>query len=212
MLSDWRSTENRAPGSAKTLCSKPKIALTPPPVAATSSSTDFAASGSGRPSPSSKSNAASPMLLAYGAIERNGRRGHKDARVCGVRRVFVADTDHGLGAAQEKRPIARQLAAHTIENVALGQEVEIDQNIAAKDDIERAERAETFEEIEGAEFDALAHRRLDPPPLLLFLEIFREHLNGQTTLRFEMRIEALAATLDHLAGDVASDHLDVEAV
>src|SRR5690348_11559112 len=174
-----------------------------------SSSTDWRASGgeaSGSSAPPS-SVAASATSLPHGTGERRRLGRNENAGMARVRNEFLADADDGLGAAEEEDAALGHLAAHAVENVALGRELEIDEHVAAENDVEGSERGEVLQEVERPELDALAQGRLDAPALVFLVEVFGEHLNRQAALRFEMRVETAPRPVDHLGRDIGANQL-----
>src|SRR5260221_378972 len=111
---------------------------------------------------------------------------------------LVADAEDGLGAAEIEMAVRRHLAAETVEDQRLGRLVEIDQDIAAEDDIEAAESGHFVEQVQLPETHHRANRRIDLPALALLLEILDEKLDGQAALHLELRVETGLGLVENL--------------
>src|SRR5260221_3178692 len=94
--------------------------------------------------------------------------------------------------------VRRHLAAETVEDQRLGRLVEIDQDIAAEDDIEAAESGHFVEQVQLPETHHRANRRIDLPALALLLEILDEKLDGQAALHLELRVETSLGLVENL--------------
>ena len=66
-----------------------------------------------------------------------------------MRPEMLAQSDHRLGRAEDEIAVGRKLAGEAGENVDLGRLVEIDQYIAAEDDVELAEEEKSRRRLRG---------------------------------------------------------------
>lgn len=81
---------------------------------------------------------------------------HENAGVARMRGKFLGDADNRLRAAEEKSAVRWHLSAHALEDVTLGRQREIDQDIAAEDDVEGAKRRKAAEQVEILKLDLFA--------------------------------------------------------
>src|SRR5690348_14879118 len=120
------------------------------------------------------------------------------ARIRCVEAVLVADhleavgqAHHGLGGAEHQKTVAGGDARQPIEHVDLGLLVEIDQHVAAEDQIEDAEVGKVRQQVELAEFDHGADVRRDLPELTGLGKMLDQELDRQPALHLELAVEAL---------------------
>ena len=87
--------------------------------------------------------------------------------------------------------------------------IEVDQHIAAEDDVEHAERAQVAQQVEFAKLRHGAQRVGDAPVGLLLAEIAHQHLHGQAALDLELRVQAFLRAGQLFARDVGADDVDL---
>src|SRR5690606_30211560 len=96
----------------------------------------------------------------------------------------------------------------TSQDVLLHLGGEIDQHVAAEDDIEPAEHRITVEQIELAKFDSATYRHLHcPAAWLLLIEIARQSVLRQASGDRQTVVLGGAGCCQHVAGYLGGDDL-----
>ena len=116
-----------------------------------------------------------------------------------MRREGVRQPDHGLGGAEHDRASRVEGAGEAAQHVGLRGGVEIDQHVAAEDDVEGAELGEALEQVELPELDHGADRRRELPVVAGLGEVLQEKRDRQAALDLELAVESAPRPLEHLA-------------
>ena len=111
-------------------------------------------------------------------------------------------------APSTRKPSAFHRLGETAEDIDLGILVEIDQDVAAEDDVEGAELGEIVQQIQLPMLNHGAQLRADLPKLAVLLEIFDEQLNRKAALDLELAVDARFRFLEHFRGQVGRDDFD----
>ena len=83
----------------------------------------------------------------------------------GVWHERIRQADHGLGRAEKHGPAGVERLCDASQHIRFRRRIEIDEDVAAEDDVESAEMAEALDQIQGPEGDHGADLRRDLPIL-----------------------------------------------
>src|SRR5690606_30156723 len=95
-------------------------------------------------------------------------------------------SQHAFRSTQHKEAIAREIAPHLRQNIALAGIIEIDEDVPAKDDIDIADDAEVTKKIKSTEIDLRAQRVLDLPLVAPLIEVAQQVWRWQAALHLEL--------------------------
>src|SRR5215475_8750178 len=91
--------------------------------------------------------------------------------------------------ADDEIAIGSERIGEAIQDACFGLRFEIEQYVAAEDDIHLAEEAVIVEQIEGAEFDHAAQMFGDTPVFIFLRKMGNEAFDAQATLNLERGVE-----------------------
>ena len=123
----------------------------------------------------------------------------------------LGQSDHGLGGSENEIAVGGRNPAEPIEHIGLGRLVEIDQHVAAKDQIEHAERGEIRQQVELPELDHRAQFRRDLPHVSRLAEIFDQERDRQSALYLELAVDPGLRLAQNAAGKIGGNDLDTPA-
>ena len=107
-----------------------------------------------------------------------------------IRLERVGQTDDGFRRAQHEEAVRFHRLGETVEDVDLGVLIEIDQDVAAEDDVECPELGKVVQQIELPVLHHGADVGVDLPELSRLLEIFDQQLDRQAALHLELAVDA----------------------
>ena len=123
----------------------------------------------------------------------------------------VGEADHCLGSAEREETVGLHALGESSENLRLHLLIEIDQHVAAEDDVELTEMREVGQQVQRLVLDHRAQFRRNLPHVADLLEVLHQQLDRQAALHFELGVDAGLGLLQHLLGDVGADDLDAPA-
>ena len=116
-----------------------------------------------------------------------------------------------FGSAQRQHAIGLQHPGEPLEDVDLGILIEIDQHVAAEDDVEHAEMGEVLQQIELTVLHHAADFGTDLPELAVLGEIFHQQPDRQSALHLELAEDAGLRFFQHRLRQVGGDDLGAPA-
>ena len=108
-------------------------------------------------------------------------------------------------------PSGSSISREPIEDVGLGVLVEIDQHVAAEDDVEHAEMGEVLQQVELTMLHHAADLGIELPELAVLREIFHQQLDRQAALHLELAEDAGLGFFQHGLRQVGRDDLGAPA-
>ena len=113
-----------------------------------------------------------------------------------MRHQLVCQADNRFRRTHDQEAIFRKRAAQPVQNVLFGLQIEVDQHVAAEDDVESSELAKFRQKIELFKPDSRAQMLVDSPRLALVAKIAQEMGDRQAALNLELRVTSLARRCD----------------
>src|SRR5690606_11477586 len=116
----------------------------------------------------------------------------------------IGNPDHCFRAAETEETARPQHPCHAPEHALSRYFIEINEHIAAENEIERPKpgRDRITQKIEVTELDHCAQFFVDAPALAVLDEIFLQQFRRQSALNLEGRIPAVASALKHLLRNI----------
>ena len=116
--------------------------------------------------------------------------------------------DHGLPGAEHQPAVLRHRRQQPLEGERLLVRAEIEQDVAAQDDVEPARMRRRLEQVVDLEADRLAQRLDRPPAVGRFLEPFDHLVDAEAALDLELAVAAGPRAIDARGRNVGSEHVD----
>src|SRR5450631_4385657 len=101
----------------------------------------------------------------------------------------VGQPDHRFGGAEHQKAIGLGRLGEAVEYVGLGILVEIDQDVAAEDDVEDAKMGKILQQVQLPVLDHGADVGIDLPDLAYLLEVLDQHLDREAALDLELAVD-----------------------
>ena len=118
------------------------------------------------------------------------------------------DPDHGFGGAQRQQAVGLEQPGKALEDAGLGVLVEIDQDVAAENHVERSEMRKVLQQIQLPVLDHGADIGIELPQLSDLREMLDQHLDRQAALDLELAEDAGLGFFQHALRQIGRDDLD----